>query len=80
MMKRVSLFALIPLAAVLTLFVAFRSDTAANAQSTTSPNDVVAASRGSGGEFDRSITTAGGRASESTFNAFVPMQESVSPF
>lgn len=61
MTKRISLFALLPLAVVLTLLVAFRSDTAANAQSPASPNDVVAGSRGSGGEFDRSITMSSHR-------------------
>jgi hypothetical protein len=60
MTKRISLFALLPLAIVLTLLVAFRSHTAANAQSP-SPNDVVVGSRGSGGEFDRSITISSHR-------------------
>jgi hypothetical protein len=61
MTKKVSLFVLLPLATVLALLVAFGSHTAANAQSPPSPNDVVAGSRGSGGEFDRTITASSHR-------------------
>jgi hypothetical protein len=61
MTKRIALSALLSLAIVLTVLVALRSDTAANAQSADSPNDVVAGSRGSGGEFDRTITVSSHR-------------------
>jgi hypothetical protein len=61
MTKKVSLFALLPLATVLILVAALHSDTAAHAQSSRSPNDVVAGSRGSGGEFDRAITVSSHR-------------------
>ena len=57
MTKKVSRFAFLPLAIVLTVLVALRSDTAANAQSDDS-NDVVAGARRSGGEFDRTITVS----------------------
>ena len=60
MTRRVSLFTLLPLATVLILVAALRSDRAVHAQSSVSPNDVVAASR-SGGEFDRSITASSHR-------------------
>lgn len=61
MTKRASLFSLISLASVLTLVAALRNDTIANAQSPRSSDDVVAGSRGSGGEFDRSITVSSHR-------------------
>jgi hypothetical protein len=58
MIKKVYVFALLPLATVLILVAALRSDTAAQAQSAPSQNDVVIGSRGSGGQFDRSITVS----------------------
>jgi hypothetical protein len=58
MKKKISQFVILPLALVLTVLAALRSDTAANAQSADSPNDVVTGSRGSGGEFDRTITVS----------------------
>ena len=61
MTKKVSLFAILPLAIVLTFFVAFHSDRAANAQSTPSREDVVAGSREAGGAFDRSIAASSHR-------------------
>src|SRR5512143_1397530 len=54
MTKRISFFALLPLATVLIL-AAFRSDGAARAQSPDSPGDVVPGSQGPDGEFDPRI-------------------------